>query len=533
GPTVYDYQGIHNARTFVTFDVVRRYLTFRGFDVTFAQNVTDIDDKIIQRAQENDADPLEWAATYADAYAADMATLGVQPPDIAPRATEAVPEMQSLIGRLVDDDAAYPTSSGVYYRVGSFEEYGKLSNRSADDGRAGARIDVDDEKQDPRDFALWKRAKIGEPWWESPWGKGRPGWHIECSAMVMKYFGTTVDIHAGGADLIFPHHENEIAQSEKATAEPFARYWLHGALLRVGGKKMGKSLGNFITVRDAVAQYPAEAIRLFYLSTHYRKPLDYTPEAIAENVTSARRLNRCVDALRASADGTPAVADGAILEDADAAELAATTEAALERFVKLVDDDFNFAGGLGVLFEFVHSANRFVAEHAEAKDDARRAMTTAADFLEDVMGPLLGIRAAAVGGDSDRVGGLVALAIQLRQDARESKDWPAADIVRDTLAAAGIALQDGRDASGWELLPGADETAACGAIVDMVVARRIAARERSEWAAADALRDALAGAGVQLLDAHADTTWEWSEAERAPTSLNREWTAHKQWSPER
>ncbi|MBT7099543.1 cysteine--tRNA ligase, partial [Candidatus Poribacteria bacterium] len=201
GPTVYDYQGIHNARTFVTFDVIRRYLTHRGYDVTFAQNVTDIDDKIIQRAQENDADALEWAAKYAGEYAEDMAGLGVLPPDVAPRATETVPEMQSLITQLMDGDAAYETSSGVYYRVESFDEYGKLSNRSADDVRVSARIDVDEEKRDPRDFALWKRAKIGEPWWDSPWGRGRPGWHIECSAMVMKYFGTTADIHAGGADL--------------------------------------------------------------------------------------------------------------------------------------------------------------------------------------------------------------------------------------------------------------------------------------------------------------------------------------------
>lgn len=512
GPTVYDYQGIHNARTFVTFDVVRRYLRYRGFDVTFAQNITDIDDKIIARAQENGADALEWAATYADEYAADMVSLGVEPPDIAPRASEAVPEMQSLIGKLVEDDAAYPTSTGVYYSVASFEDYGKLSNRSVDDGRAGARIDIDDEKHDPRDFALWKRAKIGEPWWESPWGNGRPGWHIECSAMVMKYFGTTADIHAGGADLIFPHHENEIAQSEKATGKPFARYWLHGALLRVGGEKMGKSLGNFITVRDAAKQYPAEAIRLFYLSTHYRKPLDYTPEAIEENVTSARRLNRCVDALQAAADGARPLGDGETLPDAACAEMLATTAASAERFVKLVDDDLNFAGGLGVLFEFVHAANRFVADHPDPTPDERRAMAAAAEFLDGIMRAVLGVRATAPGADSGRIAGLVTLAMDLRKNAREAKDWLAADRVRDALADAGVTLQDGRDGSGWELAAGADEAATCAAIVDMVIAQRIEARERQEWAAADALRDALAESGVQLLDTHAGTTWEWTNA---------------------
>ncbi|MAF10345.1 cysteine--tRNA ligase [Candidatus Poribacteria bacterium] len=510
GPTVYDYQGIHNARTFVTFDVIRRYLTHRGFDVTFAQNVTDIDDKIIERAKENDADALEWAATYADEYAADMAALGVLPPDIAPRASETVPEMQSLITQLMDGDAAYETSSGVYYSVDSFDEYGKLSNRSADDVRAGARIGVDEEKRDPRDFALWKRAKIGEPWWESPWGRGRPGWHIECSAMVMKYFGATVDIHAGGADLVFPHHENEIAQSEKATSAPFARYWLHGALLRVGGEKMGKSLGNFITVRDATAQYPTEAIRLFYLSTHYRKPLDYTPEAIAENIASARRLNRCLAALRAAADAHGPAADE-VLGDGAAIELVATTRAAAERFAAMVDEDFNFAGGLGVLFEFAHAANRFVDENAEPTEDARRAMATAAAFLEDVMGNVLGIRGGERGDDSARLSRLVRVAVNLRHDARETKDWGTADRVRDALGASGIALQDGRDASGWELDPAVDEAVACSAIVELVAALRIEARERTEWDTADALRDALAEAGVQLLDTRDGTQWEWSD----------------------
>ncbi|MBT3267625.1 cysteine--tRNA ligase [Candidatus Poribacteria bacterium] len=511
GPTVYDYQGIHNARTFVTFDVIRRYLTHRGYDVTFAQNVTDIDDKIIQRAQENDADALEWAAKYAGEYAEDMAGLGVLPPDVAPRATETVPEMQSLITQLMDGDAAYETSSGVYYRVESFDEYGKLSNRSADDVRVSARIDVDEEKRDPRDFALWKRAKIGEPWWDSPWGRGRPGWHIECSAMVMKYFGTTADIHAGGADLIFPHHENEIAQSEKATGVPFARYWLHGALLRVGGEKMGKSLGNFITVRDAVAQYPTEAIRLFYLSTHYRKPLDYTPEAIAENVASARRLNRCVDALAAGADDAAPAKGGEPLADAAAVELVATTEAAAARFIALVDDDFNFAGGLGVLFEFTHAANRFVDENAEPTDDARRAMATAAAFLDDVMGAVLGIRAGDPAGDSDRLSGLVSVAVVLRHQAREAKEWEQADRVRDALGASGVTLQDGRDGSGWELEAGVDEAEACSAIVDLVATLRVEARERREWDTADALRDALAQAGVQLLDTREGTKWEWSD----------------------
>ena len=510
GPTVYDLQGIHNARTFVSFDVIRRYLTYRGFDVTFAQNVTDIDDKIIQRAQENDADALDWAAMYADEYAADMVSLGVLPPDVAPKASETVPEMQELIGQLVDGEAAYATDSGVYYSVESFDGYGKLSNRSADDVRAGARIDVDEEKRDPRDFALWKRAKIGEPWWDSPWGKGRPGWHIECSAMVMKYFGTTADIHAGGADLIFPHHENEIAQSEKATGEPFARYWLHGALLRVGGEKMGKSLGNFITVRDAAAQYPPEAIRLFYLSTHYRKPLDYTPQAIEENIASARRLNRCLDTLIQGSDGAAAFLD-AEPEDAAARELTKTVSAAKGRFIALVDDDFNFAGGLGVLFEFAHAANRFVAEVADATDDGRRAMATGAEFLGSVMGDLLGIRSDEDGA-SGRLSGLVDLSVALRQSARDAKDWATADRLRDTLVEAGEEVHDGRDGSGWELSPGSDEGGACSAVVELVIALRVEARERKEWDAADALRDALAAAGVQLLDSRDGTKWEWSDA---------------------
>lgn len=446
GPTVYDYVGLHNARTFVVFDVIRRYLEYRGYSVRFAQNITDIDDKIILRAREQNADPLDWAKTYAEAYMEDMRRLDVRPPDISPRASGTIPEIQALIGRLLEKNAAYVTSSGVYFRVEAYPEYGKLSGRTAEDVRAGARVEVDEEKSDARDFALWKRAKIGEPWWESPWGKGRPGWHIECSAMALKHLGETIDIHAGGADLTFPHHENEIAQSETATGRPFVRYWLHGGLMRVGGHRMGKSEGNFVRVRDALEKYPVEAIRLYLLSAHYRKPLEYTEEAIAEHIPSVRRLNACLEALQTYAHQAPPLDANHPL-----VELVSKTR---ERFIETVDDDFNFVGGLGVCFQFVTEANRFLTEHPFPTESDRRAVATATRFLEEVL-DLFGLRATAK--NEPHLESLLRPLLELRSRARSEQNWPLADRLRNALHAAGVLVRDTREGTTWTLLLSAEE----------------------------------------------------------------------------
>ncbi|MDA1193032.1 MAG: cysteine--tRNA ligase [Candidatus Poribacteria bacterium] len=507
GPTVYDYIGIHNARTLVTFDVIRRYLEYRGYDVTFVQNITDIDDKIIQRANENGADSAAWAQRYADEYLADMDRLRVRPANIVPRATDSLDEIQGLIERLIATDAAYETESGVYYSVPAFAEYGKLSNRTADDIQSGARVDVDEEKRDPRDFAVWKRAKIGEPWWESPWGNGRPGWHIECSAMIKKHLGDTIDIHAGGADLMFPHHENEIAQSELANEKPLARYWLHGGLMRIDGERMGKSMGNFVRVHDAVDKYAIEAIRLFLLSTHYRKPLDFTDGAIPEQVAPTRRLNRCLDALAAAAgDAQPSA-----VSEPNAVAFVERVEAAKTQFSEIVDDDFNFPGGFGVLFEFVTEANRFLAEHPTPSADERAAIAAAYTFLNEVSTDVFGFRSDSSGTNVARLAPVIELALSAREDARAAKDWATADAIRDRMIETGVELKDSRDATGWELRDESSPEIVAEALIGLLIDLRADARSAKNFARADAVRDGLAKIGVMLKDSSDGTGWEWGD----------------------
>ena len=310
GPTVYDYFHIGNARTFLVSDIVRRYLEYKNYTVTLVQNLTDIDDKIINRANEQGIDCCQLAQKYVDAYFEDSSKLGIRSADVHPRATEHISEIITLIQTLIDKQAAYEIDGDVYYRVNHFAEYGKLSRRQPEDLLAGARVEVDERKEDPRDFDLWKRSKADEPSWDSPWGKGRPGWHIECSAMAMKHLDETIDIHTGGHDLIFPHHENEIAQSEVATGKTFVRYWMHVAFLQIDGRRMGKSESNFIFVHDAVQQYAPEAIRHFLISAQYRHPLDYNPTSLKEASSAVRRLNNCIDALGPYRDVAGDAAEG-------------------------------------------------------------------------------------------------------------------------------------------------------------------------------------------------------------------------------
>ena len=455
GPTVYDYFHIGNARTFLISDIVRCYLEYNGYTVTLVQNLTDIDDKIINRANEQGIDTSQLAQKYVDAYFDDSSKLGIRAADVHPRATEHISEIISLIQTLIDKQAAYEIDGDVYYRVNHFAEYGKLSRRKPEDLLAGARVEIDERKEDARDFDLWKRSKAEEPWWDSPWGKGRPGWHIECSAMAMKHLGETIDIHAGGHDLLFPHHENEIAQSEVATGKTFARYWMHVAFLQIDGRRMGKSERNFIFVHDAVQQYAPEAIRHFLISAQYRHPLDYNSTSLSESSSAVRRLNNCIDALRPYRDAGGDSSEA--LDDAEAACLREAINTMRHNFESTMDDDFNTAGALGAIFKFAGEVNQFLAATEDQPSDVRRSVLSQAyKSLVEVCN-VLGIYAEEEVASNEHAAlteQLMSLILEVRQDARQRKDWETADKIRDQLEAFNVELQDSRTGTTWRMIRG-------------------------------------------------------------------------------
>ena len=454
GPTVYDYFHIGNARTFLISDIIRRYLEYKGYTVTMAQNLTDIDDKIINRANEQGIEAAELAQKYVDAYFEDSSNLGIRAADVHPKATEHISEIISLIQALIDKQAAYEIDGDVYYRVNHFAEYGKLSHRKPEDLLAGARVEVDQRKEDPRDFDLWKRSKAEEPWWDSPWGKGRPGWHIECSAMAMKHLGETIDIHTGGHDLIFPHHENEIAQSEVATGKSFVRYWMHVAFLQIDGRRMGKSESNFIFVHDALEQYAPEAIRHFLISAQYRHPLDYNPTSLSESSSAVRRLNNCLDALKPYRDVNGDLSEA--LNDAEAA-LSQAINTMRRDFGLAMDDDFNTAGALGAIFKFVGEVNQFLAATEDlASDEKSNVLSQAYRRLIEVC-DVLGIYAEEEVASDEHAAlteQLMDLILEIRQDARQRKDWETADKIRDQLDQLNVELQDSRAGTTWKIIKG-------------------------------------------------------------------------------
>ena len=454
GPTVYDYFHIGNARTFLVSDIVRRYLEYKGYVVTLVQNLTDIDDKIINRANEQGIETSELAQKYVDAYFEDSNKLGIRAADVHPRATEHISEIVSLIQTLIDKQAAYEIDGDVYYRVNHFAEYGKLSHRKPEDLLAGARVEVDERKEDPRDFDLWKKSKAEEPWWDSPWGQGRPGWHIECSAMAMKHLGETIDIHAGGHDLQFPHHENEIAQSEVATGKTFARYWMHVAFLQIDGRRMGKSESNFIFVHNAVQQYAAEAIRHFLISAQYRHPLDYNATSLTESSSAVRRLNNCLDALKPYRDVNGDISE--TLNDAEAA-LSRSINAMRQDFERAMDDDFNTAGALGAIFKCVGEANQFLAAtESSASEERGGVLGRAYKSLVEVCS-VLGIYAEEEVASDEHAAlteQLMNLILGVRRDARERKDWETADKIRDQLEQLNVELQDSRAGTTWKIIKG-------------------------------------------------------------------------------
>jgi len=430
GMTVYDLCHLGHARVMVVFDVVYRYLKALGYDVTYVRNITDIDDKIINRANENEEPFAQLTERFIDAMNVDADALGVLRPDEEPRATAYIDEIVSMVQRLINNGLAYAAANGdVYYSVAKFEGYGKLSGKSLDDLQAGARVEIESEKQNPLDFVLWKAAKTGEPAWASPWGDGRPGWHIECSAMSTCCLGDTFDIHGGGADLAFPHHENEIAQSEGATGKPFVNVWMHNGFVRINEEKMSKSLGNFFTVREILERYQAEEVRYFILTSHYRSPLNYDDEHL-DNARGA--LSRFYTAMR----GLPEVE-----EAADAGGYA-------ERFSAAMDDDFNTPEALAVLFDLAREINRVRESdlsQADALAQELKRLGAVLGILQDDPERYLQGGAGDDGLSDDEIDAL----IQQRQTAKAEKNWADADRIRDELSSAGIVLEDSAQGTSW------------------------------------------------------------------------------------
>ena len=427
GPTVYDYFHIGNARPFIMFDLLRRVLRRQGYKVTFVQNFTDIDDKMIQRANREGVTVKELGDRFIGEYYKDAGALGVEPADVHPRATEHIPQIIRLIGELVDKGLAYERDGDVYYSAAAFPGYGKLSGQDMEELEEGARVSVDEDKRSPIDFALWKAEKPGEPSWDSPWGKGRPGWHIECSAMSMAYLGDTIDIHCGGQDLIFPHHENEIAQSEGATGEPFVRYWMHNGFLNINHEKMSKSLGNFFTVRDILKEYDAEDVRMFMLSAHYRSPLNFSREMMEQAHASLSRLYTARDHLAFLLENT----QDRPLEAADEAFVRKTGET-LARFDAAMADDLNTAEAMGALFELVYDVNTGLSERS-----ARGAVKAAWNALGEATG-LLGLLSKK----QQELPEEVRLLAEARAQARRDKNWPQSDALRKQLADLGYQVED-------------------------------------------------------------------------------------------
>ncbi len=458
GITSYDYCHIGHARSALAFDMIVRYLKYRGYKVTFVRNFTDIDDKIIARAQEQGTSSEELANRFINEFYTDMDSLGVDRPDIEPKATEHIQEMSALIGALIDKGMAYRAGNDVYYVVDSFPEYGKLSKRNLDDMKAGARISVNEQKNNPMDFVLWKGSKPGEPTWDSPWGPGRPGWHIECSAMSKKYLGESFDIHGGGQDLIFPHHENEIAQSEGASGKTFAHTWIHHGFVTIRDEKMSKSLGNFLTIRDILDHYHPEILRFFIFSTHYRNPLDFSESAMKDATAGLERLYECVAAVDAL---DPASGKSNAASVLSAQDIKKVTE--LEaRFQLAMDNDFNTAQAQGVFFDTVKTINRLHDKicGAPMAEDIRflKNATTLLRKLAAIMGLLtedaqsfLAARRAKLIDDSDIDISAIDALIAERCQCRLDKNWSRSDQIRDELLARNIEISDGPDGTSWSV----------------------------------------------------------------------------------
>jgi cysteinyl-tRNA synthetase len=439
GPTVYDYFHIGNARSFVMADMVRRYLEYKGYNVKFVMNITDVDDKIIKKANEEQRSTNDVTTDYINAFFEDITKLKIKKAKVYPKATEHMNEIIDIIKKLEDKSFAYNKDGNVFYDVKHFNRYGKLSGKNIEELEAGARIDVNEEKKDPLDFALWKKAKEGEPYWESPWGKGRPGWHIECSAMSCKHLGETFDIHAGGNDLIFPHHENEIAQSEAATGKPFVKYWLHFGFLNINEEKMSKSLGNFFTARDVLKRYSAEAIRMFFAQAYYRGPLNFTDDLLTAAERGLEKITNLVDKINDEIKKNNSVVGPEI-----------DFQSFYKRFEEAMDEDLNTSQAVAVIFDFVKEVNRIIASSESVEvnfyNDVKTFLTKTA---ENVLGIVDFNKTTA--GDDKLVNDLIELLITLRIEAKQNKNYQLSDTIRDRLKELGVVLQDSKEGTSYKI----------------------------------------------------------------------------------
>lgn len=434
GPTVYNYIHIGNARPLCVFDVLRRYLEYRGYNVRFVQNFTDVDDKIIKRANEEGLTFEEVSKKYIKEFWTDAHGLNFKDATVHPKATENIDEIINIIKTLEEKGFAYAVDGDVYYRTLKFKDYGKLSHQPIEDLQSGARIAIGEKKENPLDFALWKAAKEGEPYWDSPWGKGRPGWHIECSAMNKRYLGDSIDIHCGGKDLVFPHHENEIAQSEAANDVPFAKYWMHNGYINVDNVKMSKSLGNFKTVREIANVYGYEVIRYFLISSHYRSPINYSIDIIEQCQSALDRLYTC----RESLDFAIKNAKSAIADNEEILKLIASSK---DEFIKAMDDDLNTADGIAAVFNLVSTINTEIINKEVSLNVCKKAAEMF-DELTGVLGLLYNRKSNDIDDDIEKL-------IEQRQTARANKDWATADKIRDELKAKGIILKDTPQGVTW------------------------------------------------------------------------------------
>ena len=465
GMTVYSDAHIGHARTYFAFDMVRRYLQFKGYDVLYVQNVTDVDDKIINAANKENVDALDYSCGFTDRCLGDLDLLGIHRADLYPKASETIDDMIKMIKQIIDRGYGYEADGDVYFAVEKFPEYGKLSGQRVEDLMSGARIEPGDKKRSPLDFALWKQAKPGEPFWESPWGKGRPGWHIECSAMSSKFLGLPFDIHGGGMDLQFPHHENEIAQAEAATGKAFARFWMHCGLLTIDGEKMSKSLGNIVNICDLLKEWPAEVIRFFFAKTHYRRPPDFNKQALEDAEKGVNRLYRFKEQLEDFATEKSCSIDRKSLDATDE-ELYSIVDAFKDSFEKAMDDDFNTPEALASLYSYSSQVNRYLQDHPNPNPEVCRyaldvlkqcgyVLTLFQDEVEEddeeIVDSLRTIYQEYVKDESapDCLDDLLTGLLKQREQARKEKQWNVADDIRDKIECLGFEIQDTNEGPVW------------------------------------------------------------------------------------
>lgn len=446
GPTVYNYIHIGNARPPIFFDTVRRYFEYRGYKVKYVQNFTDVDDKMIKKSNEEGITLKEVADKYIAAYFEDTSKINLKEEGmIRPRATDYISHMIKLIETLIEKDYAYEVNGDVYFNVANYkDEYGKLSKQNIDDLNSGSRVDINEIKKSPLDFALWKNAKPGEPSWKSPWGEGRPGWHIECSAMSNELLGKTFDIHGGGQDLIFPHHENEIAQSKCSTGGDFARYWIHNGYINIKGEKMSKSLGNFFLLRDVLKEYSGNVLRFFILSSHYRKPIDFSEEELKQSKTGLERIENAI--IRANEVLKYAMEEDGIKGE----ELNEVLKVSKEKFVSGMDEDFNTAMGIGAIFELVKELNKTI-ENKKFSQEGMDVIKNTVEFIIEVLENVLGVKLTLETKVEDLTKELIEFILKLRTDVRNEKNWALSDKIRDGLSELGIKIKDGKDKTQWSI----------------------------------------------------------------------------------